>query len=123
MSWAVGNLRMRSIRLKFGFALPSASSCYLGKARKRSLPSVRYSVPPCTSAIQTSLMALGCCVGFLVLFVHNRRCQRGQCKRSLQIAERRGGRQANENSSSRGSDQIARRRLKKRFNYFGSSPK
>ncbi len=28
---------------------------------------------------------------FLVLFVHNRRCQREQCKRSLQIAERRGG--------------------------------
>ncbi len=94
MSWAVGNLRMRSIRLKFGYALPSASSCYLGIARKRSLLSERYSVPPCTSAIQTSLMALGCCVGFLVLFVHNRRCQRGQCKRSLQIAERRGGRRS-----------------------------
>ncbi len=62
---------MRNIRLKFGYALPSASSCYLGIARKRSLLSERYSVPPGTSAIQTSLMALGCSVGFLVLFVHN----------------------------------------------------
>ena len=42
---------MRSIRLKFGYALPSASSCYLGKARKRSLLSERYSVPPRRSAI------------------------------------------------------------------------
>ena len=42
---------MRSIRLKFGFALPSTSSCYLGIARKRSLLSVRYSVPPRRSAI------------------------------------------------------------------------
>ncbi|WP_304708967.1 hypothetical protein, partial [uncultured Rikenella sp.] len=31
---------------------------------------------------------------FLVLFVHNRRCQRVQCKRSLQIAKRRGGRRS-----------------------------
>jgi len=31
---------------------------------------------------------------FLVLFVHNRRCQREQCKRSLQIAKRRGGRRS-----------------------------
>ena len=99
MSWAVGNLRMRSIRLKFGYALPSASSCYLGIARKRSLLSERYSVPPCTSAIQTSLMALGCCVGSLVLSVHRK------------------------NSTSRGNDRIARRRLKKRFNYFGDKPK
>ena len=35
----------------FGFALPSASSCYLGIARKRSLLSVRYSVPPRRSVI------------------------------------------------------------------------
>uniref|UniRef100_UPI00260E07A8 hypothetical protein n=1 Tax=uncultured Rikenella sp. TaxID=368003 RepID=UPI00260E07A8 len=68
--WAAGSFRMRQLRLKFGYALPSASSCYLGIARKRSLLSARYSVPPCTSAIQTSLMALGCSVGFLVLFVH-----------------------------------------------------
>ncbi|WP_297626070.1 hypothetical protein [uncultured Rikenella sp.] len=40
------------------------------------------------------MMALGCCVGFSVPFVHNRRCQREQCKRSLQIAERRGGRRS-----------------------------
>ncbi|WP_304709376.1 hypothetical protein, partial [uncultured Rikenella sp.] len=31
---------------------------------------------------------------FLVLFVHNRRCQRAQCKHGLQIAERRGGKRA-----------------------------
>ncbi|WP_294593208.1 hypothetical protein, partial [uncultured Rikenella sp.] len=31
---------------------------------------------------------------FLVLFVHNRRCQQEQCKHSLQIAERRGGKRA-----------------------------
>jgi len=36
---------------------------------------------------------------FLVLFVHK------------------------ENSTSRGNDRIARRRLKKRFNYFGDKPK
>ena len=36
---------------------------------------------------------------FLVLFVHNRRCQRVQCKRSLQIAERRGGRRSQKEQS------------------------
>ncbi|WP_300400869.1 hypothetical protein [uncultured Rikenella sp.] len=66
--WAVGNFRMRQHPSKVWLRLP-----------------------PCTSAIQTSLMALGCCVGFSVPFVYNRRCQRGQCKHGLQIAERRGG--------------------------------
>ncbi|WP_300744575.1 hypothetical protein, partial [uncultured Rikenella sp.] len=89
---------MRSIRLKFGFALPSASSCYLGKARKRSLLSVRYSVPPRRSAFANYVcIALTGSVGFSVLFVHKK------------------------NSSIRGSVPIARRRPKKRFNSFGAS--
>ena len=60
---------------------------------------------------------------FSVPFVHNRRCQRVQCKRSLQIAERRGGRLSQKEQFHSGQCLDARRRLKERFNYFGGEPK
>ena len=47
----------------FTYGLPVASSRFLAKVRKRPLVSVRCSVPPGTSAIRASPMALGCCVG------------------------------------------------------------
>ena len=59
---------------------------------------------------------------FSVPFVHNRRCQRVQCKRSLQIAERRGGRRSQKEQFHSGQCLDARRRLKERFNYFGNEP-
>ena len=47
----------------FTYGLPAAASRYLAIVRKRPLASVRCSVPPCASAIRTSSIALGCCVG------------------------------------------------------------
>ncbi len=80
--WVVGSWRMRNIRLKFGYALSSSSSCYFCIARKRSLLSERYSAPPRRSAFANYVcIALAGSVGSLVLSVHRKnRLRRGRTR-------------------------------------------